>query len=104
MKDMENWKGKFAARGLTVAEVKIQSDILMSDSLLPLLFAIAMILLNYILKKCSPLSKITCKDKPTYIYRWYPKNKKGQETLIQTKIPSHNIGMEFVFWKYVPCW
>ena len=41
------------SRGKTLAEGKIQSGITQGDSVPSLLFVIAMILLNYILRKCS---------------------------------------------------
>ena len=47
-KAIENWKIELAARRQTLAEVKMKRD-----SLLPLVFLIAMMPLNYILIKCT---------------------------------------------------
>ena len=48
---MENWKEELAIGGQTLAEIKIQSDIFQGDSILPLLFLITIMLLNYILRE-----------------------------------------------------
>ena len=48
---MENWKVELTAGKQTQAEEKIQKDIFLKVSLSPLLFAIAMITLNYLLRK-----------------------------------------------------
>ena len=50
---MENWKVELTAKRKTLAEVKIQRAIFQGDMLLPLLFVIAMILLNHTLRKCT---------------------------------------------------
>ena len=59
---MNNWKVKLTAGGKTLAEVKFQRNIVQLDSVLPLLFIIVMIPLNYILRKCTGNSKFTKSD------------------------------------------
>ena len=49
---MENFRVQLRAEGQSLAEVKIQRGIFQGDSLSPLLFIIAMMPLNHILKKC----------------------------------------------------
>ena len=58
-KFMENWKVKLTTGGQMLAEGKIQRGIFQGDSLLPLLFIIAMIPLNYLLRKCKGGYKFT---------------------------------------------
>ena len=50
---MKNWNVDLAVGGKTLAEVKILGGIFQEDALSPLLFVIAMMPLNYILKKGS---------------------------------------------------
>ena len=56
---MENWKVELIAGRQTLAEAKIQRGIFQGDSLLPLLFFIAIISLNYVLRKCTRGYKFT---------------------------------------------
>ena len=58
-KAMENWKVELAAGGQTQREVKIQRDIFQDNSLTPLLFVIAMMLFNYMLRKHTSGFKFT---------------------------------------------
>ena len=48
---MENWRLELIAVSQTIAEVKIQRDIF--QKVLPLLFVIAMMTLNHVLRKCT---------------------------------------------------
>ena len=50
---MENWKVEQASGEKTFAQVKIQRGIFQRDSLLPPLFVIAMMQLNYVFRKCT---------------------------------------------------
>ena len=49
---MENWLMELAVGRQPIPEVKIQRGIFQERSLSPLLFMIAMISLNYVLRKC----------------------------------------------------
>ena len=55
---MENWKVELTRRGNSPAEIKIQRRIFQGDSLSLELFVMAMILLNYILRKCKGSYKL----------------------------------------------
>ena len=52
-KTIEIWRVELTARGKSLAEVKIQRSIFQGDALSPLLFVIAMMPLNHILRKCT---------------------------------------------------
>ena len=63
METMKKWKVQSTSGGKTFAEVKIQRHIFKGDALSPLLFIIAMLSFNYILRKCTGvIKKITRKD------------------------------------------
>ena len=90
-----------------LSEVKIQSSIFQSNSLLPLLFGITMTPLNYILRKCTRGYKFTLSQKTinhlTYMadIRIFANNEKEPETLIEMiKTYSQDIRMEFGIEKY----
>ena len=53
METMKNWKKKLTVGGKTLAEVKIHRAIFQRDALSSLVFVIAIVLLNYILTKCT---------------------------------------------------
>ena len=55
----KNWKVELTAEGQTLAEVKIQRGIFQEDALSPLLFLVAMMPLNYLLRKCTGGNKFT---------------------------------------------
>ena len=50
---MKTWRVELTARGRSLAETKIQRGIFQGDTLSPLLFIIAMMPLNHILRKCT---------------------------------------------------
>ena len=52
-KTMKTWRVESTAEGRSLGEAKIQSSIFQWDALSPLLFIIALIPLNYILRKCT---------------------------------------------------
>ena len=51
-KTMKIWRVELTARGRSLAETKIQRGIFQGDALSPLLFIIAMMPLNHVLRKC----------------------------------------------------
>ena len=67
---MKNWKELLTAEGKTLAELKIQRDILHRDTLLPLLFVIATMPLNSILWKYTIGYKFT-KSQEKFIHLMY---------------------------------
>ena len=56
---MKNWRVELTTGGKSFAEVKIQIAIFQGDALSPLLFVIAMIPLNHILRKCTGGYRLT---------------------------------------------
>ena len=55
-KTMKIWKVELTAGGRSLAEAKTQRGIFQRDALLPLLFIIAMMPLNNILRKCTTVT------------------------------------------------
>ena len=58
-KTMKTWRVELTAGGRRLAEAKIQRGIFPGDSLWPLLFIIAMMPLNHILRKCTAGYKLS---------------------------------------------
>ena len=56
---MKNWRVELIAAGKSLAETKIQRRIFQGDALSPLLFIIAMMPLNHILRKCTTGYKLS---------------------------------------------
>ena len=52
-KTMKTWRVELTAGGRSLAETKIQRGIFQGDTLSPLLFIIAMMPRNHILRKCT---------------------------------------------------
>ena len=86
----------------SLAEIKIQRGVFQGDALSPLLFIIAMMPLNHILRKYTAgykLSRSQEKINPLMYMdgiKLFVKNEKELETLIHTiRLYSQDIGMEF---------
>ena len=99
---MKTWRVDLTAGGRSLAETKIQRGIFQGDALSPLLFIIAMIPLNHILRKCIAGYKLSRSEEKInhLIYmdsiKLFVKNEKELETLIHAvRIYSRDIGMEF---------
>ena len=92
-KTMKTWRVELTARGRSLPEAKIRRGIFQGDALSPLLFIIAMMPLNHILRKCSAGNKhLMYMDD----IKLFVKNEKELETLIHAvRIYSQDIGMEF---------
>ena len=93
---------ELTARGRSLAEAKIQRGIFQGEALSPLLFIIAMMPLNHILRKKAvgyKLSRSQEKSNPLMYMddiKLFAKNEKELETLIYAvRIYSQDIGMEF---------
>ena len=98
---MQTWRVELIAGGKSLAEVKIRRSIFHEDALSPLLFVIAMMQLNHILRKCTVGYKLSKLQEKINHFMFMDdiklsgKNEKELETLIQTKrIYSQDIGME----------
>ena len=101
MEATKNWKVELTTGGKSLAEVKIQRGIFQKDAFWPLLFIIAMMQLNDILRKCTGgynFTKSPGKDLSPYAQcqSVCKKNEAGLETQIQRiNIYRQNIGIEF---------
>ena len=101
-KTMQNWRVELKAGRKSLAEVKIQRGIFHGEALSPLLFVIAMMPLNHILRNCTAGYKLSkSREKINHLMyiddvKLFAKNGKELETLIPTvRIYSQDIGMEF---------
>ena len=66
-KNMNHWRVELTAGGKSLAETKIQRGIFQGDALSLLLFIIAMMPLNHILRKCTA-GYIARKDQPPNVH------------------------------------
>ena len=101
-KTMKTWRVELTAGGRNLADPKIQRGIFQSDALSPLLFIIATMPLNHILRKCTAGYKLSkSQEKIDHLmYRddikLFEKNEKELETRLHAvRIYSQDIGMEF---------
>ena len=62
-KTMKTWRVKLTTGGKSLAEMKIQRGIFQRDALSPLLFIIAMMPFNHILRKCTAGYKLSRSQK-----------------------------------------
>ena len=88
-KTMKTLRVELTAGERSFAEKKIQRGIFQGDALSPLLFIIAMMSLNHILRKCTARYKLS--TSPNYLQ----KMKKDWELIHAVRIYSQDIGMEF---------
>ena len=101
-KTMKTWRVELTAGGRRLPEAKNQRGILQGDALSPLLYIIAMMPLNHILRKCISGYKLSrSQEKINHLMymddiKLFAKNEKELETLIHAiRIYSQDIGMEF---------
>ena len=99
---MKTWREELTSGGRSLEKAKIQRGIFQGDALSPLLFIIAMMPLNHILRKCKAgykLSRSQEKINPLmYVddIKLFAKNEKELETLIHAvRIYNQDVGMEF---------
>ena len=64
-KIMKTWRAELTAGGRSLAEAKIRRGIFQGDALSPLLFIMAMMPLNRILRKCTAGYKLSRSQKKT---------------------------------------
>ena len=107
-KTMETWTVELTAGEKSFAEVNIQRGIFQGDDQPQLLFVIAMMPLNYILRKCTAVLKISkSQEKINHLIyindiKLFAKNERDLEILIQTmRIYNQDIGIKFGLEK---CW
>ena len=62
-KNMKNWRVELTAGGQSLTEVKIQRSISEGNAQSPLLFAIAMMPLSHILRKCKEATNFVNRKK-----------------------------------------
>ena len=101
-KTMQTWRVELTAGGRSIAETTVQIRIFQGDALSHLLFIIAMMTLNHILRKCTAGYKFsTSQEKINHLIyiddiKLFAKYETEMETLIHAvKIYNQDIGMEF---------
>ena len=101
-KTMQTWRVELTAVGRSIAETKIQRRIFQGDAQSPLLFIIAMVPLDHILRKCTARYQLSrSQEKINHLMymddiKLFAKNEKEQETHIHAvRIYSQDIEMKF---------
>ena len=99
---MQTWRVELTVGRRSLSEKKIQRGIFQGDALSPLLFILAMMPFNNILRKCTTGYKLSrSQEKINHVMyvddiKLFAKNEKELETLIHAvRIYSQDIGMEF---------
>ena len=98
---MQRWKTRLEYEGKQLGEVRIKRGIFQGDSLSPLMFVMAMILMTCVLRKTKPAYTLKNKSKLNHLLymddlKLYAKSQNEIESLIHTvRIFSDDIGMEF---------
>ena len=99
---MEKWKVMLCSGNSELSEVEIKCGIFQGDSLFPLLFVLALILLSLILRKAKAACEFSeSKKKINHILfmddlKLYSQSEKGLDSSVQTgPVFSEDIGMEF---------
>ena len=96
-KTTKTWRVELTAGERSLAEAKVQRGIFQGYALSPLLFIIAMMPLNHILRKCTARYKLRKSQKKIMDgIKLFAKNEKELETLIHAvRIYIQDIGMAF---------
>ena len=99
---METWKVMLCSGNSELGEIEIKQGIFQGDSLSPLVFVLALILLSLILRKAKTAYEFSeSKEKINHLLfmddlKLYSRNEKGLDSLVQTVHAfSEDIGMEF---------
>ena len=99
---MKKWRVELTAGGRSIAETKIQRGIFQGNAKSPLLFVIAMMPRNHVLRKCAAGYKLNrLQEKINHLMyvddiKLFAKKEKELEALMHAvRIYSQDIGMEF---------
>ena len=99
---MKTWRVELTAGGRSLARAKIPIDIVQGDALSPLLFIIAMMPFNHILRKCTAGYKFSrSQENNSYLMymadvKQFAKDEKELETLMHAvRLYSQDLRMEF---------
>ena len=102
MNSMEDWKVMLCSRNSELGEFEIKRGISQGDSLSPLVFVLALILLSLILRKTKAAYEFSeSKEKINHLlfmddFMLYSRSEKGLNSLVQTvRVFSEDIGTEF---------
>ena len=99
---MEKWKVMLCSGNSELGEVEIKRGTFQGNSLSPLVFVLALILLSLILRKAKPAYEFSeSKEKINHLLfmdnlKLYRRSEKGLDSLVQTvRVLTEDIGMEF---------